>query len=359
MNRQRLAIILIGCALILALGAYLLIPQQEETSTALRQEVSPPDETAQAPAWVDQGQESKPDYTPAPKIGEEAKETQSTENEDNTASNIKTEESASPKVIEVEEDAIVTFTFVESLADYLLNNFRPQDIHGKPATTVSPKSLNMFYGLELKGFAVPTDNIRTARRKVLDYAFTPEMLKRLHQIYAPAFLAHLEETAVNDQRQYFVSGEKQLRTLEESEIIAMLRLNAVRLDQTASVFRAFATDPSLMNDAASYLQAAKAVERYNSQLQMAIADDKGISSASDRLKSAIIQRERIKNSIIKTLGNACGGCSPSDLFYLAQWSYRRTQNQQIDKTAAFSAAADILEDMAGRFREKARKLAEN
>ena len=355
MNRQKLAIILIGCALVLALGAYLLIPKQEENSTSLRQEVSPPEETAQAPAWVEKGQESEPDYTPLQK--KEQEEEPTSEQTDTTAKIEKEDKQPAPQVIEVEEDSIVTFSFVESLAEYLLKNFQPQDVNGKPATKVSPKSLNMYFGLELKGFAVQVQNIRTARSSVLDYAFTPDMVRTLHQIYAPAFLAHLKETATNEQREYLVSGEKQLRILENIEVASMLRLNAVRLDQTASVFRTLVSDPSLMDDAASYLQAAKAVERYNSQLQMAIADNKDVSNASDRLKSAIIQRERIKNSIITKLGNTCGGCSPSDLFYLAQWSYRRTLPQQSDKTATFDAVAETLEDMAERFRQEAKKLA--
>ena len=227
MNRQKLAIILIGCALVLALGAYLLIPKQEENSTSLRQEVSPPEETAQAPAWVEKGQESEPDYTP-PQKNEQEEESPS-EQTDTTAKVEKEDKQPAPQVIEVEEDSIVTFSFVESLAEYLLKNFQPQDVNGKPATKVSPKSLNMYFGLELKGFAIQVQNIRTARSSVLDYAFTPDMVRTLHQIYAPAFLAHLKETATNEQREYLVSGEKQLRILENIEV-ALEEVEEVRKD---------------------------------------------------------------------------------------------------------------------------------
>ena len=108
--------------------------------------------------------------------------------------------------------------------------------------------------------------------------------------------------------------------------------------------------------AGKYLMAAKAVERANVQLQNAMADDKNISKASQRLKQAILQRERVKASTISHLKTACSDCTEAELFYLAQWAYRRILNGPEEKLKTFSVAADVLEDLAERFRTQADEL---
>ncbi|MDC0335350.1 hypothetical protein OAN24_00425 [Pseudodesulfovibrio sp.] len=336
MNQRRNAIILIACALILAIGAYVLFTDSKQEDSVVRQNVKPIEETAQAPAWVGKGQQAEPDYSAA-----------DTEAQNATP---QPDKDQVPTVIEISEDELVTYTFVESLADFMLNKFLPQDAQGKPTTLASAKSLNMYYGQELDGFGVRNNDIRMARKTVLDYAFTPAMITTLYDLYIPIFMEHIVDTASTDDREFKVKGQPERRTLTNAEISVMLKLQAGKIDQTARVFRAIASDPAITQMAGKYLQAAKAVGRTNVQLQNAIADGKDTSKPSSRLKQAIVQREQIKKSIVSRLKKACKECPDSELFYLAQWSYRRVLNEPDGKLETFAVAADVLDDMAQRFR---------
>ena len=158
------------------------------------------------------------------------------------------------------------------------------------------------------------------------------------------------------EREYKVRENTERRTLSNEEIVAMLRLNARKIDQTASIFKAIGADPSITEMAGKYLMAAKAVERANVQLQNAMADDKNTSKASKRLKQAIQQRERIKAEVVSRLKKACPDCMEAELFYLAQWAYRRVLNGPKEKLKTFDVAADVLEDLATRFRTQADEI---
>lgn len=342
MNRRRNAALLIVCALVFAVGAYILLSDSSPETSSLRQEVSPPSEDiAKAPSWVDKGQESKPDYTSAETQAHNATPAQAKDK---------------PKVIEVAENKLVTLTFVESLADFMLDRFIPFDVNGKPATLVSAKALNVYFGQELDGFSVSGNDIRSARKSVLDYAFTPQMIQTLYDLYQPVLMAYIVDTAANDDREYSVGNNKERRALEPNETVTMLQLNALRIEQTAKIFRAIAEDPTITSMAGKYLQAAKAVERANERLQNAIANGQSTTKESNRLKQAIIQREQDKQSIVNMLKNACSDCSDSELFYLAQWSYRRVLGEPEDNLSTFGVAADVLDDLAKRFRDAAMEL---
>lgn len=345
MNRNQRVALLIACALALAVGSYIILSQPSDEASVYRQAISPAEqEPAKAPSWVETGQDSKPDYSP-------------TEAEAHNATPVSEPELGTTQVIEVTEDKVVTFSFVESLADFMLNGFSPRDKQGKPATMTSARSANIYFGNELDGFAVTGDDIRTARQSVLDYVFTPEMLETLADLYTPVFMAHIVDTARTDQRQYRVGSETELRTLSDPEISAMLRLNALKMDQASSMLHALANDSEITALAGKYLGAAKAVERANAQLQTAIAEDKkNTAQSGQRLKQAILQRERLKASVVSRLKKACPSCSDADLFYIAQWGYRRVLNEPDKRLKAFSQAADILSRIAEEFRSRAANL---
>lgn len=346
MNRNKRIALLIACACILAIGSYILITAPSDDTSVHRETVAPlADDNPEAPNWVKNGQSPDPDYTPADSEAHNATPTPPSESE-----------AGEPQVIEVTEDRMVTFTFVESLADFLLYRFAPKDSQGKPTSAASAKTLNMYYGNELDGFAVSVQDIRTARKTVLDYAFNPDMLYTLSKLYAPVFVAQLVDTAKTDERLYAVGDSKEQRTLTDPEIAAMLRLNALKMEQTATVFQAIADDPQITTMAGKYLGAAKAVERVNGQLQKAIAEDKDTAQAGERLKQAILQRERIKASVVSRLKESCQTCSDGELFYLAQWSYRRVLNEPDERLATFNVAAEILRDLAETFRDEAATL---
>ncbi|WP_319467144.1 hypothetical protein [uncultured Pseudodesulfovibrio sp.] len=346
MNRRQLAVLLIFCALALAAGAYVLLSEApKEEYVVHREAVKPPPEDVKAPAWVDSGQTPEPDYTPAQAEAHNA-----------TPVPPKQEPEYVPQVIEVKEDSVVTLSFVEALSNFFLSRFVPADTSGVSTTGVSAKSVNMHFGQELTGFSVPGDDIRTARKAVLDYAFTPSMLKTLEQIYSPAFLAYLVDSATTQEREYTVGMDKEIRPLTVAETSEMLRLNANVLKQTASIFRIIANDPTITELAGKYLRSAKAVERANGQLQTAIADEKDTAKAGQRLKQAILQREHVKNSIVSRIKRHCPGCSSSEAFYIAQWAYRRVLGEPVKRLPTFKTASELLDKMSKRFLQEAAKL---
>lgn len=350
MKDRRTAIILIGAAAMLAIGAYMLFTKPAEEPPAVRGEVvQPVEEPPTAPDWVNKQSEVAPDYsaseaapkdvTPEPVVVEDAPE--------------------EPQVVEVAEDKMVTLTFMESLADFLLHRFQPTGPKGRPATTASMVALNKYYGRELDGFAVSGDDILAARKTVLDYAFTPAMIDTLYSVYAEPFMVHLVDTARNREREYVVGGEKETRTLTDPEIQAMLRLDGRRIERTADLFRAMGATPAITDMAARYRRAAKAVGRANGQLQDAIAADKDTTAPGERLKAAILQRERSKAEIVGAMKRVCPSCPEGELFYLSQWAYRRVVNGPEDSAKtleSFTKVADILDDLAVRFSNTANQL---
>ncbi|MBI9080368.1 MAG: hypothetical protein JEY79_11590 [Pseudodesulfovibrio sp.] len=346
MRQYQTAIILISCSILLGIGSYMLFSDSPEEGPMHREKVQQLTEnTPTAPSWVKNGQDSKPDYAPSTAEAQNA-----------TPVPVETIGHKKTQIIEVTEDKIVTFTFVESLADFMLHRFQPQNAKGKPVTLASAKALNMYYGQELDGFAVAGDDIRMARKQTFDYAFNPKMIRILYDLYTPFFMAYIVETANNDKREYKVKGTAEQRVLSNDEIKAMLKLNADKIEQTATIFQAIADDPAITEMAGKYLRAAKAVERANVQLQVAVSEEKDTSAPGQRLKQAILQRERIKATTSSRLKKACPNCTNAELFYLAQWAYRRVLNGPKEQLESFGVAAEVLNDLAGRFRAQSDEL---
>ena len=348
MKDRRTALILFAAAAMLAVGAYMLFNKSRQDNSVHREEiVRPLEDTPTAPDWVSGSKPVKPDYSSSDAEPKDVTPPPPAEEE-------KTAEE--PQVVEVAEDKVVTFTFVESLADFLLHRFLPVGPKGKPATLASSMELNKYFGRELDGFAAPGNDILAARKSVFDYAFTPAMLDTLYSLYAAPFMIHLVDTASTQEREYKIGEAKERRTLTNEEIQAMLRLNARRIERTADLFRAVGDNPAITEMAARYRRSAKAVERANEQLQDAIAEDKNTAQAGERLKSAILQRERNKTEIISTLKQTCHACSETELFYFSEWAYRRVVNGSDETLKTFSKAAEILDDLTIRFTDRAKQL---
>lgn len=341
MNKRLTAGILAASAIMLVAGAVILFMNSTPETPEVRQAVEPPPEKPDAPAWVDTGQEAKPDYSSA-------------ESEAQNATPVPEEPAV--QVIEVTEDSVVTFTFVKSLADFFLDRFTPVGENGNPSTSANAKALNIHFGRSMNGFMVSGDDIRMARKNVLEYAFTPQMIETLSSLYTPVLMDQLVESALNDNRDYTVGVETEHRTLTNQEVKSMLLLNAAQMDKTASLMKGIAENPEITNLAGQYLQAAKAVDRANSQLQMAIADEKDTSLAGKRLKQAIMQREAVKKSITDITGGICTECSMAEAFYLAQWGYRRVLGENDTKLKTFGSAATAISGLASEFRKTAETL---
>ena len=347
MNKKNLAVVLILCAAVLAGGAYILISHTAKEGPVLRQTVAPPEEgPAKAPDWVNKGQSPSPDYSPSDSEAHNATP---------PAPPAPVLEPPKAQVIEIREDKMVTFTFVESLVDHFLATYAPVSENGKPATRLTAMGLNMRYGRDLDSLAITGDDITAMRKSALDYLFIPTTINTLSGMYGPYFVQELTDAALTRKREYKVGVETETRALTEAETATMLRLDAGVLERTATTLRAIATDPQLTSLAGQYLQAAKAVKRSNAQLQKALSDERGAQDAGQRYKQAILQRESVRSAIVSRLRKACVGCPSGDLFYIAQWAYRRTLGETA-KLDAFAAAADALDSVSSLMLEKSVEL---
>ncbi|MEF2229984.1 MAG: hypothetical protein V3571_03570 [Pseudodesulfovibrio sp.] len=346
MNRKQLAAILITCAAVLAGGAYVLLSHAPGEGPVLRQTVAPTAELpAKAPDWVNTGQTPEPDYAPAASQAHNATPAPSPAS------------APAPKahVVEIKEDKMVTFAFVESLVDHFLANFTPVSKNGNPATRLSATSLNLRYGRDLDLLSVDGDDISAMRKAVLNHVFVPAAIETLSAVYGPFFVQELTDAALSREREYKVGVETEIRALTATETAAMLRLDAGVLERTATALRAIATDQELTVLTGQYLQASKAVKRANAQLQKALSDQRETQAAGERYKQAILQRENVRSAVVTRLRKSCSGCPAGDLFYIAQWAYRRTLGDTA-KLAVFASAADGLDAVSARLLEKSVEL---
>ncbi|WP_285905786.1 hypothetical protein [Pseudodesulfovibrio pelocollis] len=343
MHQRHKAVILAVCALALAVVAYLLLSRGSD-GPQVRQTISPPaEENASAPAWVTTGQTPRPDYSPSTV----------------EALNATQPDEAAPQPtapIEIREDTTVTLSFVHALTDSLLAGFHPLGRQGTPASTVSVKTLNIFFGREMRGLPTVGDDIGESRKAVLDYAFSPGMIRTLHDLYAPALVADLTDTALHEERSYTVGETTELRTLSPQETATMLRLVAQDAERTAAALRGVGNDPVIVEMAGKYLGAVRTVERANARLQAAVDGRDDPAEAGQRLKQAILQREQVKASIVTRMREHCPGCPEQELFYLAQWAYRRVLDEPEKRLPAFGAAADAMDDLAKRLRARSAEL---
>jgi len=337
------AVILAVCALALAAGAFLLLSPGSD-GPQVRQTITPPaEENASAPAWVSTGQTPRPDYSPS---------TAETRN----ATAVESSVPQPPAPIEIREDTTVPLSFVHALTDALLSDFHPLGKLGTPASTASVKTLNIFFGREMRGLPTVGDDIGESRKAVLDYVFSPGMIRTLHDLYAPVLVADLTDTALHEERTYTVGEATEERTLSARETATMLRLVAQDAERTAAALRGVGNDPVIVEMAGKYLGAARAVERANLRLQAAVDGRDDPAEAGQRLKQAILQREQIKASIVTRMREHCPGCPEQELFYLAQWAYRRTLDEPEKRLPAFVAAADALDDLTRRLRTRSAEL---
>ncbi|WP_147821284.1 hypothetical protein [Salidesulfovibrio onnuriiensis] len=348
MTRQK-QIIAGLCALValVAISAavrLLIIKDRTTPSPEHRATVSPPSKAA--PDWVISGQEAKPDYSPADMDAKNATEVV----KESPAETPNATEPTAPKV--VEENDFITFGFLDSLTNFVVQRFEPSRGGSQPATRASFRSLNMYYSRNFDGIEVQADDLKANRTRIIDYVFTPTSVKAIYALYADLFVQQLADNTVRK-----IDGTEQ--ELNREDMSDLFRLNAAALDQTALIFSAISEDKDLSKLIARYIQAVRAVERANVRFQESLSSD-SISSedkadAGNTLKHAIRERERSRSRIIDSIKKHCKTCPDDEVFYIALWSYRRSLGNQ-NKLPAFAAAADCLKDLSQRFRQKADEL---
>lgn len=344
-----LAVIALGA---IAFAVHLFTKDREKTkSTEFRSQVQHPSNAA--PQWTMDGQKAEADYSARDSVPHNATRAV---NEDNAAAEKSGQgNGTTTTVVEgpviIQEDGTITFAFIDNLAQYVVKRFQPARDENAPFTRTSFRDLNMHFGRNLDGIDVSATEPREARAQVLDYVFTPASLKALYALYADLFVEQLGD-AVNE------AADKLPHPLDQADLSDMYRVNAAELSHVGKIFKAIAADPQITKQTAKYIQSLRAVERSNVLFQESLAErsPKSIqTAASDRLKNAIRERERIRKNIIDLVHANCTNCSDEDMFYISLWSYRRTLGNT-NKLTSFDVAGDCLLDLASRFKKKAVQL---
>ncbi|MDD4953204.1 MAG: hypothetical protein PHV85_11715, partial [Desulfovibrionaceae bacterium] len=207
------------------------------------------------------------------------------------------------------------------------------------------------------------DDILKARQVVLNYIFNPETLKAVYDNYADLFLDDLAAAANETEKTVAdAQGVETRQVMNPIEVADMLRLYADKLESWAEVFRTLARNPDIVRSAARYHQAARAVEAANAEYQERLSRAQDLAGehtaeAGQRLKQAIVGRERIRAGVISALKDPKKTYAEPDngLFYMAQWAYRRTDAQP-ENLKTLDTASTLMIDLAGRMRTRAEGL---
>ena len=280
------------------------------------------------------------------------------------------------------KDFVVTSTFVQDLADYLVNHYQPASTVDNPGQegriSLSFKSLNARYGLELIGLRHSGGTLKKAREEVLGKLMNPDLLREAYHRYAQTFLDTLVSKA-RQTRKETLDGE--MRPLSDDQISEMLRLNSAYVQDVGEVLEALNSDPALPKQVGTYLQAEKMAvhanfvlnqerNRYEILLQSGEKDSEDREVARQKLnqaesrkkdaameyRAALKQREQARQELLDMIDAQAEGVDleQHEILYISEWVFRRLESGQ--QGEALQVAAQLLQELADRFSARARAL---
>lgn len=253
-------------------------------------------------------------------------------------------------------DDIVRHEFVEDVSAYLVSLYLPAGTKDNPGTQgrfdLNVKSLNIRYGVDFNGLAVDPQDTLGARKIVFGHVLKGPMLDFLHAAYTPLFLDSLER-ALQSVTYTLPSG--QMAVVSQEQRKEMLTLLAARLGAIGKTVAALARSESIRPLVTKYLDDMESV----SQAHLAfwnIPEGASVSArneASARIKTTIqtreISRQRLLQAIVSTANPQ--DMDASELIYMAQWVYRRGEDDPGLKNVA--RAGELLTRTASAVSERA------
>lgn len=253
-------------------------------------------------------------------------------------------------------DDIVRHDFVEDVSSYLVSRYLPPRTKDNPGVQgrfdLNVKSLNVRYGVDFNGLGVdPTDTLG-ARKTIFTHVLQGPTLDFLHAAYTPLFLDSLER-ALQASTHTLASG--QMAAISEEQRKEMLTLLAARLKAIGKTVAALAKSDSIRALVTKYLDDMESV----SQAHLAfwnIPEDAAISAKNDasaRIKTTIQTREISRQRLLQAIVNAANpqDMDATELIYMAQWVYRRGQEDPGLKNVA--RAGELLIRTAEAVAERA------
>ncbi len=280
------------------------------------------------------------------------------------------------------KDFVVTSTFVQDLAGYLVKHYQPPATKDNPGQqgriSVSFKSLNARYGLELIGLRHSGGTLKKARQEVLGKLMNPDLLREAYDRYSATFLDTLVAKARKTEKEPL---DGRMQALSKEEIAEMLRLNSAYLGDVAGVLESLVSDPALPRQVERYLQAEKAAvhanfvlnqeqNRYDILLQSSekAAEDREVTrqkidqaesrkdEAARSYRTALQKRELERRELLDMIAVHAGDVSleQHEILYIAEWVFRRFESGQ--ESGALEVASSLLQDLSARFSARAQGL---
>jgi hypothetical protein len=271
------------------------------------------------------------------------------------------------------EDMVVTLGFIDDLCAYILERFFPPGISpakDAPVSTLTFKGLNAHYGVDFDGLAHESSDPIVARKEVLDYVMSPLVVHALGRLYSDWFVECMVIAAENTGKTTAKSAGTKPHSLTQSEIGAMLRINADKLRSWSKVLAAVAAQPELQEQAGRYVRSANRVTAANAAFQQLLGalrqadgqkpeveNNPRVRKSAQTLKQAIAAREQAKQRILDIVRSDCGRDCPdnAEILAIVQWAHRRLIAQN-NASAALQAAAEESASLAEKMQARGRKL---
>jgi hypothetical protein len=260
----------------------------------------------------------------------------------------------------VPADEIVRHDFVQDLSSYLVARYLPGGTKRNPAPLgrfdLNVKSVNIRYGVDFPGLNVDPADTLGARKTVFAHVLQAPVLEFLHAAYTPLFLDSLEQTL---QSATYTLATGQTAAITDRQRTEMLNLLADRLKGIGQTVATLARNESLRGLVAKYLQDMDNVSQAHLafwNLQTENASVAAMGEASARIKTTIQTREISRQRLLQAIVSSASpqGMDASELVYLAQWVYRRSQDSP-QAMAAVAKAGELLARTGDAVGERSRQ----
>lgn len=260
----------------------------------------------------------------------------------------------------IPRDEIVRHEFVDDTATYFVDLYLPSGTQNNPTgpsrLDLNVKALNMRYGVDFFGLAVDPVETLQSRKLIFAHVLQGPVLDFLHAAYMPLFLNSLDQSL---QSAAFTLPDGRTVPITPAQRREMMTMLAKKLRAVGQIVAILARTDSMRPLVTKYLEEMdKVTEAHLAfwNLQTEEASPAALSEGSARIKTAIQSREMSRQRLLQTIATLADpqGLDASELIYLAQWVYRR--GQENDKTLEIvGKAGDLLVRTAVALEERSQQ----
>ena len=253
------------------------------------------------------------------------------------------------------QDSVVTVAFVRDVARWLVSGYVPSRREGRGGRTTATLMYGNFrYSNSGALRSVERDPLKS-RSGVLNYVFTPGMLKALYRMYAPCFVEEMERAAR--------SGRSPLSDAQVADMFLVYagefqRLSA-SLDAAAgadlaalsSAVRRAAEKEAAANDGFARAYTALSLAREAGNKEEVAIQSRRMEECSREAGMYAARQERARADMVHAIRRSAEGktLSSAELVFLGEWLSRRRASEESVRAAAF-----VCRSMAGLCEQRAR-----